>query len=582
MKKILLFFCAMFALSAMALTYNVTVPAGTNACYIAGDMNGWSHQEMTKVDATHYTIDIASANESQGYKYCSGPGWDYVEKDANGGELSNRTYNSNDVVAKWNKVYEPSAPVEKPEGNITIYLEKATAYSTTYLYAWEGADLGTWPGMVMTQTETVGTVEYWKHTFVAPEKAINIIFNDGAGNQTNDITGVNKTTFYRLNSTSGRTDVTVVDPGVAPEPETPETLVYNVTVPAGTPMCYIVGAFNGWDVANAPLMTKVDDTHYTITLDNVTKASEYKYTCGQSWDYVELKADRTDVANRTWSENDVVEAWLDMPTSTPDVIESLTYNVTVPAGTPACYIVGAYNGWTPAIATAMTKIDDTHYTVTLDEVSKSMEYKYICGQSWDYVELRADRTDIANRTWSENDVVEAWANIPNENPETPEEPETLIYNVTVPDGTPACYIAGEMTAWSFIPMQMVDDTHYTITLMGVTKSMKYKYTCGTEWDFVEMQADGVTDVADRKWSENDVVEAWKSMPQNNSILTAINNNTHAYGINGAVRISTTQATQVAIYNAQGILVDVVTIDGEKTIELARGMYIVNNKKVLVF
>ncbi|MBO7291930.1 MAG: lipoprotein, partial [Bacteroidaceae bacterium] len=43
MKKILLFFCAMFALSAMALTYNVTVPAGTNACYIAGDMNGWSH-----------------------------------------------------------------------------------------------------------------------------------------------------------------------------------------------------------------------------------------------------------------------------------------------------------------------------------------------------------------------------------------------------------------------------------------------------------------------------------------------------------------------------------------------------------
>ena len=44
----------------------------------------------------------------------------------------------------------------------------------------------------------------------------------------------------------------------------------------------------------------------------------------------------------------------------------------------------------------------------------------------------------------------------------------------------------------------------------------------------------------------------------------------------------TTIAQVAIYNAQGILVDVVTIDGEKTLELARGMYIVNNKKVLVF
>ena len=663
----------MFALSAMALTYNVTVPAGTNACYIAGDMNGWSHQEMTKVDDTHYTIDIAGANESQGYKYCSGPGWDYVEKDANGGELSNRTYSADDVVAKWNKVYQPSAPVEKPEGDITIYLEKASAYATTYLYAWEGADLGSWPGMVMSETETVNNVEYLKHTFVAPEKAINIIFNDNGGNQTNDITGVTKTTYYRLNSTSGRTDVTVITP--TDTPETPESLTYNVTVPEGTPLCYIVGAFNNWDVANAPLMTKVDDTHYTITLDNVTKASEYKYTCGQSWNYVEQKAGGIDVANRTWSESDVVEAWLDMPTSTPDVIESLTYNVTVPAGTPACYIVGAYNGWSPAIATAMTKIDDTHYTVTLDEVSKSMEYKYICGQSWDYVELRADRTDVPNRTWSENDVVETWANIPNENPETPgsltynvtvpagtpmcyivgafnnwdaaaaaamtkvddthytitldnvtkameykylnglawdyeedregnanrtwsendvvtawkaiadapqepEEPETLVYSVTVPAGTPNCYIAGEMTAWTFLPLTKVDDTHYTITLMGVTKSMKYKYTCGEDWAYVEVLADG-NDIADRRWSESDVVEAWKDIP-NSGLNSAIDSNLTVYGANGTINITAAQPTQVAIYNAQGILVALANANGNTTIELPRGLYIVNGNKVLVY
>jgi hypothetical protein len=167
--------------------------------------------------------------------------------------------------------------------------------------------------MAMSETETVNNVEYLKHTFVAPEKAINIIFNDNGGNQTNDITGVTKTTYYRLNSTSGRTDVTVITP--TDTPETPESLTYNVTVPEGTPLCYIVGAFNNWNVANAPLMTKIDDTHYTITLDNVTKASEYKYTCGQSWDYVELKADRTDVPNRTWSESDVVEAWKDIPNS---------------------------------------------------------------------------------------------------------------------------------------------------------------------------------------------------------------------------------------------------------------------------
>ena len=90
------------------VTYNVTVPAGTNACYIAGEMNAWSHTEMTKVDETHYTITIAEATTAMKYKYCSGPGWEYVEKDANGEEIADRTYSENDVVATWLAVYEPT------------------------------------------------------------------------------------------------------------------------------------------------------------------------------------------------------------------------------------------------------------------------------------------------------------------------------------------------------------------------------------------------------------------------------------------------------------------------------------------
>ena len=569
MKKILLFFCAMFALSAAALTYNVTVPAGTNACYIAGAMNSWSQQEMTKVDDTHYTIDIADANESHAYKYCSGPGWDYVEKDANGGEIADRTYSANDVVAKWNKVYAPSAPVEKPEGDITVYLEKATAYATTYLYAWEGGNLGNWPGMVMSESETVNGVEYLKHTFVAPEKAVNIIFNDGGSNQTNDITGVNKTTFYRLNSTSGRTDVTIINAGEVVEPEAPETLVYNVTVPAGTPACYIVGKYNEWDVASAIEMTMVDETHFTVSLDNVTKSLPYKYICGRSWDYVECLANFDEKADRTYSENDVVEAWRKIP----EAPGSVTYNVTVPAGTPACYIAGEMNDWT---FTMMYQVDETHYTYTFDNATRAMTYKYTCGEDWAYVECQADGNDIGDRTHSDNDVVEAWKSIADA-PDVPQEPETLIYNVTVPAGTPACYIAGEMTGWTFIPMMQVDETHYTMTLMGVTRAMKYKYTCGTDWAYVETHADG-SDIADRKWSENDVVEAWLAIPQDGSVQGVIDNNITVYGSNGTLHINTTES--VAIYNAQGVLVAVA--NGDTTIKLARGLYIVNNKKVLVF
>lgn len=89
------------------LTYNVTVPAGTSTCYIAGDMNGWTFTEMTKVNNTHFTITIEGATTDMTYKYCSGPAWEYVEKDAYGSEISTRTYSTNDVVESWANIYQP-------------------------------------------------------------------------------------------------------------------------------------------------------------------------------------------------------------------------------------------------------------------------------------------------------------------------------------------------------------------------------------------------------------------------------------------------------------------------------------------
>ena len=83
------------------LTYNVQVPAETEKCYIAGEMNSWAFQEMTKVDDTHYTITIDGATTAHKYKYACGDGWAYVEKDKDGNEIQDRTWTENDVVAKW-------------------------------------------------------------------------------------------------------------------------------------------------------------------------------------------------------------------------------------------------------------------------------------------------------------------------------------------------------------------------------------------------------------------------------------------------------------------------------------------------
>ena len=107
----------------LGLTYNVTVPAGTNVCYIAGEMNSWSQQEMTKVDDTHYTITIVGATTAMKYKYCSGPAWDYEELNADGSPVADRTHSENDVVAKWKKVYNPNPTVDpEPDPTYDYYI----------------------------------------------------------------------------------------------------------------------------------------------------------------------------------------------------------------------------------------------------------------------------------------------------------------------------------------------------------------------------------------------------------------------------------------------------------------------------
>ena len=98
----------------------------------------------------------------------------------------------------------------------------------------------------------------------------------------------------------------------------------------------------------------------------------------------------------------------------------LTYTVTVPAGTENCYLVGAMNGWDEKNPYEMTKQSENVFTVTLECVEKTDEYKYLSQKgTWDYEEVGG------NRTWTANDVVTAWK-------------DPLATNV---------HLAGTMTDW---------------------------------------------------------------------------------------------------------------------------------------
>ena len=96
---------------------------------------------------------------------------------------------------------------------ISIYLEKGSAWSSVYYYAWtdDGELTASWPGTMVSNSVTVDGTAYYKYTFDSSIKSLNVIFNNGT-DQTVDITGVTEDTFYRLDSQSGKTiTVTVLD-----------------------------------------------------------------------------------------------------------------------------------------------------------------------------------------------------------------------------------------------------------------------------------------------------------------------------------------------------------------------------------
>jgi|GEM_PF-964289 len=365
-----------------SVIYNVTVPVGTKACYIAGQMNNWTQQLMNKVDDTHYTITIQGASVSQLYKYCSGPGWNYVEINTDGSETPNRNYAASDTVVRWASVYDPSAhtgitySVTVPDGTKACYI---------------AGQMNNWTQQPMTKIDDT------HYTITIQGASVSQLYKYCSGPGWGYVE-VNADGSETQDRNYAENDVVVKWASVY-DPEIILTnFIYNVTVPAGTKTCFIAGDMNGWTLQ---LMTKVDETHYKITLPS-NSVFEYIYFSGPEWEYRELNASGN-YMSRMYAVSDTVAKWESL--FDPNVVRvNMTYSVTVPTGTKACYIAGRMNDWS---FQEMTKVDDTHYIITLSS-HPSFGYKYCSGPSWDFVEVNASGDYTTNRNYSANDVVARW------------------------------------------------------------------------------------------------------------------------------------------------------------------------------
>lgn len=294
MKKIIytIIMLIFATVSAKALVYSVTVPQGTKSCFIAGEMNGWKQQPMTRIDDTHYTVLIPIANSEHKYKYCSGPVWGYVETAADGSDVENRSYSPSDVVLAWAAIYDKNVP------DINLVYQVKVPPGTKHCYI-----SGGWNGwLAFNEMEKIDATHY--KASILSNRALKYLYYAGPGFGYAE-TDSNHKPLRNNRSYSANDEVkgwqSVYDKAVPDE-----QLTYYVTVPEGTHFCYIAGGWDNWQVFKK--MDKIDAKHFKITLKS-NKALKYIYLSGPDWKYAETNANMKPTKARNYALKDAVLKW---------------------------------------------------------------------------------------------------------------------------------------------------------------------------------------------------------------------------------------------------------------------------------
>ena len=284
-------------------------------------------------------------------------------------------------------------------------------------------------------------------------------------------------------------------------------VVFNVTVATPTEQVWIVGNYNGWNLNLSQMMTKVDDTHYTITLSDatfsagVTKSNlEYIYLCGPGdWIYREKDANGNELAtNRKYTDNngtDVVLKW-GATYYTTVLPMNITINVTTPVGTIECYIVGNFNNWAGPIAPVdsckmkkyITNPDGTilfKKTIFTSDAHK-LTYNFCSGPDWSY-EQKSPNGDFLYP--EVNPVVTEWKAIYD-----PSKCGTIKINATVPTGTQKVWIQGNYLGWDMskaVPGIKKSDGTFSFTVPNV-QLIQYKLYNQPNWQHEEVDGSGAS------------------------------------------------------------------------------------------
>ena len=408
---------------------------------------------------------------------------------------------------------------------------------------------------------------------------------------------------------------------------TAANVVFNVTVPFDaskptTHMTYqvwVVGSFNDWN-NNLTQMTKVDDTHYTITMDDttwpagVTKENvQYKYMSGGGdWAYVEkdeageeLKNNRVYTGTITNADgitytgtngNDIVTRWaLTFNPNIDPIPMRVTINAFVPVEVIELYIVGTFNGWAiPTDTTKMALVETTPegkiFTIQIfsPDLNK-LSYKFAAGPSWDYEQVQGEfkYPDVTQNEATE--VVPEFKKYFD-----PTKTGDITITATVPAGTERVWIMGSHLGWNWANLEEgTKNTDGTFKFMAKNvMSMEYRlYNWNTEWSHPEVgEVDPTKELANRvanfpaDANINITVWGWKQ-PAPTGFPTINSDKYKVYSSNRTIVVEGVTSS-VEVYEISGRIVESAIMTGVfNSKQLNKGLYIIKvdgaTKKVSV-
>lgn len=273
---------------------------GWSTCFIYGwgltgcDFGDWPGIEITSNKETvngkeYYYFEIPREAEGNTGNIIFNTGDGKQTQDITGVKMDESRYFTIAAEATDGKYNATEQVLPK---KIKLYARSLAGWSKMYLYGWDVKGVSfEWPGEEITMTEFVDDLEWFVYELPmeAFETTGNIIFNNGDGQQTVDITGVtfSKNRFYEISAApnaDGKFTYTEIGGGNEPEPEPGPTPDTPDTPAEKEPNRWgVVGTITGWGAQPDLYMDEVATDVFARKGVALTTDDSFKIRFNDEW-----------------------------------------------------------------------------------------------------------------------------------------------------------------------------------------------------------------------------------------------------------------------------------------------------------